>query len=99
MGIFKSMGEKAKGAASAAASKSQDMVEISKLKKKISKAEDLIRESKIKIGELAYSAHSEGSELPVVEMDKIYSEIDQSLKEIETLKTDIQNVKLDDISE
>ncbi|QRN84759.1 hypothetical protein JR334_07120 [Clostridia bacterium] len=93
MGIFKSVGEKAKGAASAAASKSQEMVEVGKLKKKISNLEDLIGDSKMKIGELTYAAHVEGQELPISEMDKIYSEIDQSIKEIETLKVDIQNVK------
>lgn len=94
MSFLKNVGDKAKGAASAAASKSQDMVEISKLKKKISNLEGFINDAKTKIGELTFSAHVEDQEFPMEAIKEIHAEIDEKLKEIEALNTDIENVKL-----
>ena len=77
MSILKSVGSKAKEAASAAASKSQDMMEIGKLKKKITTLEGLIKEAKMKIGEMAFDALAEGVDMPQEEIKGIYDEISQ----------------------
>lgn len=94
MGFLKNVGDKAKGAASAAASKSQDMVEISKLKKKISGLEGDIKEAKTKIGEMTYGAYVGDQEFPMEEIKEIHATIEENLKEIGTLNTDVENVKL-----
>lgn len=92
MSFLKNLGSKAKEAANVVGSKSQDMVEIGKYKMNISTLESDIKKLKLEIGELAYDAHSKSQEFPMELTEKINSDIDEKIKEINDLKIKIDSI-------
>jgi len=94
MSFLKNLGNKAKEAATVVGSKSQDMVEVGKLKMSISTLESDIKKLKLEIGELAYDAHAKTQEFPMDLIEKINSDIDGKLKEIDVLKENVANVQV-----
>ncbi len=92
MSFLKNVGEKAKEAASAAANKSQDMVEVGKIKVKISNLEGDVKKLKAKIGDATYTAYSQGKEMPLDEIEKMHKEIDDKLGMIQALNEEVESI-------
>lgn len=92
MSFFKNLSEKAVSTAQAIGSKSQDMVEIGKIKLSISQIEGDIKKLKFEIGELVYDAHTKSQEIPTELLNKINFDITEKMTEIELLKVKIQEV-------
>lgn len=93
MSFLKNLGEKAKGAANVVGSKSQEMVEIGKLKMSISSTESDIKKLKMEIGELVYDAHAKSQEFPIELLEKINSDIDEKFNQIKTLNEQIASIQ------
>lgn len=92
MSFFKNLSEKAVSTAQAIGSKSQDMVEIGKLKMSISQIEGDIKKLKFEIGELVYDSYSKSQEYPTELIGKINQDITAKFAEIEDLKAKIQEI-------
>lgn len=92
MSFFKNLSEKAVSTAQAIGSKSQDMVEIGKIKLSISQIEGDIKKLKFEIGELVYDAYTKSEMIPSELIGKINFDITEKLTEIEALKVKIQEV-------
>jgi len=92
MSFLKDIGSKAKEAATVVGAKSQDMVEVGKLKMKITGIEGDIKKLKTEIGDLTYAAHVKSEEFSMEEIEKIHEDIDSKLEEIEALKESIEKV-------
>ena len=96
MSFFKNLGDKAKVAANAVGTKSQEVVEIGKLKMSISTLESDIKKLKLEIGELAYDAHKKSQSFPVDLIEKIISDIDGKFVEIKELNEKIATIQAKD---
>lgn len=92
MSFLKNLQEKAATTAQVIGNKSQEMVEIGKLKLHITQLEGEIKKMKAELGELVYEAFSKDMEFPVQEVTRIGSEINAKYTEIEDTKAKMQEV-------
>lgn len=92
MSFFKNLSEKAVSTAQAIGSKSQDLVEVGKLKVSITQIEGDIKKLKFEIGELVYDAHVKSQEFPWELIGKINGDISAKFAEIEALNAKIQEI-------
>lgn len=93
MSILKNLGNKAMSTAKVVGSKSQEMVEVGKLKIQINQLESDITKLKTEIGEIVYNAQSNGLELDEEQIVSLCNNINAKYSEIEGLKEKIQEVK------
>lgn len=93
MSFFKNLTEKAANAAKVAADKSQEMMEVGKLKLHITQLESDIKKMKLDLGELVYEAFSKDTEFPAEQVTQLGGEISAKYAEIEETKTKIQEVQ------
>lgn len=93
MSFLKNLQEKAMSTAKVVGSKSQEMVEIGKLKLHITQLESDIKKLKLDMGELVYDAFSKNAELPAEDVAKLGGEISAKFAEIEETKAKIQEVQ------
>ena len=92
MSIFKDFGEKAKKTAKKVGEKSSDMVEVGKLKVKISQLQDDIRRSKTEIGQYFYESYIDQTEMPEDKIQPICEAIKDNYQEIEEINEKIQRI-------
>jgi len=93
MSFLKNLQEKAVSTAKVVGNKSQEMVEIGKLKLHITQLEGDIKKLKFNLGEIVYDAFSKDTEFPVEEITKLGNEITAKYAEIEETKVKIQQVQ------
>lgn len=100
MGFFENLGNKVQEGAKKAANKSQDLIEIGKLKLKINENEKLIKSKYMDIGKYMYTKYLNGEEIPE-EVQGFVDIISIKMKDIEILNEKIKEVNeksdLDDI--
>lgn len=92
MGFFESFGSKVQSGAKKAANKSQDMIEVGKLKHKINENEKLIKSKYMDIGKYLYSKYLQGEEVPE-EVQGFVDIITLKMKDIDSLKHKIDDIK------
>lgn len=95
MSFLKNLQEKAVSTAKVVGNKSQDLVEIGKLKLQITQLEGDIKKMKFDMGELVYNAFSKDTEFPAEEVSKLGAEISAKYAAIEETKAKIQEVQED----
>ncbi|NLM44137.1 MAG: hypothetical protein GX201_09025 [Clostridiales bacterium] len=95
MSLLKNLGNKALNTAKVVGSKSQDMMEIGKLKMQISQVEGEIKKLKSEIGEVVYNAYANGLGSPSDQVVSLCDSINAKYGEIEELKLKIQQVQND----
>ena len=95
MSLLKNLGNKALNTAKVVGSKSQDIMEIGKLKMKISQIEGEIKKLKGEIGEVVYNAYVNGLGSPSEQVVSLCENINAKYAEIEELKLKIQQVQND----
>lgn len=95
MSLLKNLGNKALNTAKVVGNKSQDMMEIGKLKLQISQAEGEIKKLKAEIGEVVYNAYANGLGSPSDQVVSLCESINAKYAEIEELKIKIQQVQND----
>jgi len=105
MSFLKNLGDKALNTAKVVGNKSQDLMEIGKLKMHISQLEGDIKKLKGEIGEVVYNAYINGQGSPSEQVTSIFLDFDQleefneelQLKyaEIEETKAKIDQVQND----
>ncbi len=93
MSFLKNLQEKAVSTAKIVGNKSQEMMEIGKLKLHITQLEGDIKKMKFEIGEIVYEAFSKDVEFPVETITKLGEEISAKLAEIEETKAKIQEIQ------
>lgn len=93
MSFLKNLSEKAVNTAKVVGNKSQEMVEIGKLKLHITQLEGDIKKLKYDMGELVYNAFAADTEFPAEDVTKLGEEIKAKLAEIEETKVKIQEVQ------
>ena len=93
MSFLKNLQEKAANTAQAIGSKSQEMLEIGKLKLQISQLEGDIKKQKFEIGELVYDAFSKSTEIEPEPILKLNGEIAAKYAEIEEIKLKMQQIQ------
>ncbi|HYF81647.1 MAG TPA: hypothetical protein VEB00_01270 [Clostridia bacterium] len=93
MSFLKNLQEKAATAAKVVGDKSQEMMEIGKLKLHITQLEGDIKKLKLDMGELVYDAFSKDTEFPTEQVTKLGGEISSKYAEIEETKVKIQEVQ------
>lgn len=93
MSLLKNLGNKALNTAKVVGSKSQDMMEIGKLKMQISQAEGEIKKMKGEIGEVVYNAYANGMASPSEQVVTLCESINAKYAEIEEIKIKIQQVQ------
>jgi len=93
MSFLKNLSEKAVSTAKVVGNKSQEMVEIGKLKLHITQLEGDIKKFKYDMGELVYNAFAADTEFPAEEVTKLGEEIRAKFAEIEETKVKIQEVQ------
>ena len=93
MSFLKNLSEKVVNTAKVVGDKSQDMVEISKLKLHISQLEGDIKKLKFNMGELVYNAFAADTEFPAEAVARVGEEIKAKYAEIEETKVKIQEVQ------
>lgn len=93
MSFLKNLQEKAVSTAKVVGSKSQEMMEIGKLKLHISQLESEIKKLKLEMGEQVYNAFSKGAEFPTEEVKVLCEQISAKYAEIEDTKTKMQQVQ------
>ena len=93
MSILKNLGNKAMSTAKVVGSKSQEMVEVGKLKIQINQLESDITKLKTEIGEIVYNAQSNEQELDEEQIVSLCNNINAKYHEIEGLREKIQEVK------
>jgi len=93
MSFLKNLQEKAVSTAKVVGNKSQEMVEIGKLKLHITQLEGDIKKQKLDLGELVYNAFSKDTEFPAEDVTKLGREISAKYAEIEDTKAKIQEVQ------
>ncbi len=93
MSFLKNLGEKAASAAQTIGSKSQELMEIGRLKLQITQTESDIKRLKQELGEVVYNAYSKDEEFPVEQIAKIGSDITGKYAEIEETKAKIQDIQ------
>ena len=92
MGFFESFGSKVQSGAKKAANKSQDMIEIGKLKFKINENEKLIKSKYMDIGRFLYTKYLQGEDIPE-EVQGFVDIITLKMKDIDNLKQKIDDIK------
>ena len=92
MGFFENLGSKVQSGAKRAANKSQDMIEIGKLKLKINENEKLIKSKYMDIGKFMYAKYMQGEDVPE-EVQGFVDIITLKMKDIDMLKEKIAEVK------
>ena len=92
MGFFENFGNKVQSGAKKAANKSQDMIEIGKLKLKINENEKLIKSKYMDIGKFLYTKYLQGEEVPE-EVQGFVDIITLKMKDIDSLKEKIGEIK------
>lgn len=92
MGKLKGFGKKLSDAAKSTAKKSEELIEIGKVKNKIRDAENNIEKMKMSIGEAAYSKFKEGGKT-FPEADEICSGIDEVFESIQVYEEKILMLK------
>lgn len=95
MSFLKNLQEKAVSTAKVVGNKSQDLVEIGKLKLQITQLEGDIKKMKFDMGELVYNAFAADTEFPAEEVTKLGAEISAKFASIEEIKAKIQEVQAD----
>jgi hypothetical protein len=90
MSFLKNLQDKAVNTAKVVGNKSQDLVEIGKLKLQITQLEGDIKKLKLDLGELVYNAFSKDTEFPAEEVTKLGAEISAKYVAIEETKAKIQ---------
>jgi len=93
MSFLKNLQEKAVSTAKVVGSKSQEMMEIGKLKLHITQLEGEIKKLKLDMGELVYNAFSKDTEFPAEDVTKLGREISAKYAEIEDTKAKVQEVQ------
>lgn len=93
MSFLKNLQEKAVSTAKVVGNKSQEMVEIGKLKLQITQLEGDIKKLKLDMGELVYDAFSKDTEFPAEDVTRIGGEISAKYAEIEETKVKIQEIQ------
>ncbi len=93
MSFLKNLSEKAVNTAKIVGNKSQEMVEVGKLKLRISQLETEIKKMKFDMGDMVYDAFSKDTEFPAEEVSKLGGEISAKYAEIEETKVKIQEVQ------
>lgn len=93
MNFLKNLQEKAVNTAKVVGNKSQEMMEIGKMKLHITQLESDIKKLKLDMGELVYDAFSKDTEFPVEQITKLGGEISAKFAEIEETKAKIQEVQ------
>ncbi|MGE5678071.1 MAG: hypothetical protein ACM3ZR_08450 [Pseudomonadota bacterium] len=93
MSFLKNLQDKAVNTAKVVGNKSQDLVEIGKLKLQITQLEGDIKKLKLDLGELVYNAFSKDTEFPAEEVTKLGAEISAKYVAIEETKVKIQEVQ------
>lgn len=93
MSFLKNLQEKAVSTAKVVGNKSQEMVEVGKLKLQITQLEGDIKKLKLDMGELVYNAFSKDTEFPAEEVTRIGGEISAKYAEIEETKVKIQEIQ------
>jgi hypothetical protein len=93
MSFFKNLSEKAVNTAKVVGNKSQEMVEVGKLKLHITQLEGDIKKMKFDLGELVYNAFSTDTEFPAEAVTQLGGEITAKFAEIEETKVKIQEVQ------
>jgi hypothetical protein len=93
MSFLKNLQDKAVNTAKVVGNKSQDLVEIGKLKLQITQLEGDIKKLKLDLGELVYNAFSKDTEFPAEEVTKLGAEISAKYVAIEETKAKIQEVQ------
>ncbi len=93
MSFLKNLQEKAVSTAKVVGNKSQEMMEIGKLKLHITQLESDIKKLKLDLGEMVYEAFSKDAEFPLEQVTKVGGEISAKLAEIEEDKVKIQEVQ------
>jgi hypothetical protein len=93
MSFLKNLQEKAVNTAKVVGNKSQDLMEIGKLKLHITQLESDIKKLKLDMGELVYDAFSKDTEFPAELVTKLGGEISAKFTEIEETKAKIQEVQ------
>ncbi len=94
MSFLKNLGEKAKATANVIGNKSQDMVEIGKLKVSITQTESEIKKLKFEIGEITFDAYSKSEAYPAELIEKICSDITGKFTTIEELNQKIKEIQI-----
>ncbi|MBQ4346995.1 MAG: hypothetical protein IJC39_00925 [Firmicutes bacterium] len=89
---LQSFGQKTAELAKEAARKSGDMVEIGKLKKKISDNEKMIRRKYMDIGKFIYAKYTQGDAIPS-DIQGFVDIITVKMSDIELLREKIQEIK------
>ena len=92
MGFFEELGNKVQEGAKKAANKSQDLIEIGKLKVKINENEKLIKSKYMDIGKYLYAKYMNGEEIPE-EVQGFVDIISLKMKDIDMLKDKIKDIK------
>lgn len=93
MSFLKNLQDKAVSTAKVVGNKSQEMVEVGKLKLHITQLEGDIKKLKLDMGELVYEAFSKDTEFPAEEVTRLGGEISAKYAEIEETKAKMQEVQ------
>jgi hypothetical protein len=93
MSFLKNLQEKAVTAAKVVGDKSQEMMEIGKLKLHITQLESDVKKLKLDMGEMVYDAFSKDTEFPLEQVTTLGGEISAKIAEIEETKVKIQEVQ------
>ncbi|HCJ58779.1 hypothetical protein [Lutispora sp.] len=95
MSFLKNLGDKALNTAKVVGNKSQDLMEIGKLKMHISQLEGDIKKLKGEIGEVVYNAYINGQGSPSEQVVALCDSISAKYAEIEETKAKIDQVQND----
>ena len=93
MNFLKNLQEKAVNTAKVVGNKSQEMVEVGKLKLHITQLESDIKKLKLDMGEMVYDAFSKDTGFPAEDVTKLGAEISAKYAEIEETKAKIQELQ------
>jgi hypothetical protein len=93
MSFLKNLSEKAVNTAKVVGNKSQEMVEVGKLKLHITQLEGDIKKLKFDMGEMVYNAFAADTEFPAEAVTNLGEEIRAKFNEIEETKVKIQEVQ------
>ncbi len=93
MSLLKNLGNKAMSTAKVVGNKSQEMMEVGKLKIQINQLESDITKLKTEIGEIVYDSHANEQVLDEEQIVSLCNSIYAKYSEIEGLKDKIQDVK------
>lgn len=92
MSVLDNLSKRVTDTAKAAAKKSGEIVEVTKLNMSISAEEDKIEKSYSTIGKVVYEAFAAGKEIPV-EFHEVCIKLMESLKNIEDMKEKVLELK------